>query len=118
MLLTSATREEFELLYPQEQLPGSGRAPPADRETLWQMVQQDKARAMCRLGESFFRHGISSIVLSDLQPRADGCEAVVSIMVPLDEIPKADRERLRREVRTQQRNLRASWAHPPQANVG
>jgi len=116
MLLTSATREEFELLYPQEQLPGSGPGTPADRETLWQMVQQDKARGYV-IGESFFRHGISSIVYPIFN-REQRVEAVISIMVPSDEIPKADRERLRMEVRDAAVKISGFLGAPPQANVG
>ncbi|AVJ19113.1 IclR family transcriptional regulator [Serratia rhizosphaerae] len=116
MLLTRTTREEFERLYPQQSLPGSGPGTPADRETLWQMVQQDKARGYV-IGESFFRHGISSIVYPifnrDLQ-----VEAVVSIMVPFDQIPAEDRERLRMEVRDAAGKISDFLGAPPRADVG
>lgn len=97
MLLTSSTREEFEQIYPHNQLPNNSPGSPEDREALWAMVQQDKARGYV-IGESFYRRGISSIVYP-IYNREGKVEAVVSIMVPLDEIPKADRERLRLEVR-------------------
>ena len=116
MLLTSATRSEFEQLYPDAQLPGNAPGTPADRETLWQMVQQDKARGYV-IGESFFRHGISSIVYPIFN-REQRVEAVVSIMVPSDEIPKADRERLRK-CATRRRKFPASSARrrrPTSAN--
>ncbi len=116
MLLTSATRSEFEQLYPDAQLPGNAPGTPADRETLWQMVQQDKARGYV-IGESFFRHGISSIVYPIFN-REQRVEAVVSIMVPSDEIPKADRERLRMEVRDAAEKISGFLGAPPQANVG
>lgn len=97
MLLTSLTRVEFEQLYPEAQLADRAPGSPGDREALWEMVQQDKIRGYV-IGESFFRLGISSIVYP-IYNREMQVEAVVSIMVPLEEIPKEDRERLRNEVR-------------------
>ena len=67
-----------------------------DREALWQMVQQDKARGYV-IGESFFRHGISSIVYP-VYDRSGRVAGVVSILVPSDEIPQSDRERLQNDV--------------------
>ena len=61
------------------------------------MVQQDKTRGYV-IGESFFRHGISSIVYPVFD-RSHRVAAVVSILVPSEEIPQADRERLQNEVR-------------------
>ena len=61
MLLTDISRADFEQLFPHERLPGNTPGQLHDREALWQMVQQDKARGYV-IGESFFRHGISSIV--------------------------------------------------------
>ncbi|RAU75382.1 IclR family transcriptional regulator, partial [Klebsiella pneumoniae] len=61
MLLTDVSRSEFEQLFPNERLPGNTPGQLYDREALWQMVQQDKARGYV-IGESFYRHGISSIV--------------------------------------------------------
>ena len=63
---------------------------------LWQMVQQDKARGYV-IGESFYRHGISSIVYPVFN-RSGRVAAVVSILVPSDEIPQSDRERLQNDV--------------------
>lgn len=97
VLLTSISREEFERLYPDPLLPDCSPGSPGDREALWDMVQQDKARGYV-IGESFFRIGISSIVYP-IYNREMQVEAVVSIMVPAVEIPKEDRERLRIEVR-------------------
>ena len=116
MLLTSTSREEFERLFPHEALPDAAPGTPANREALWQMVQQDKARGYV-IGESFFRHGISSIVYPIFN-REQRVEAVVSIMVPSDEIPKADRERLRMEVRDAAVKISGLLGAPPQANVG
>ena len=89
MLLTDVSRADFEQLFPHGQL--------HDREALWQMVQQDKARGYV-IGESFFRHGISSIVYP-VYDRSGRVAAVVSILVPSEEIPQTDRERLQNEVR-------------------
>ena len=44
MLLTDVSRSEFEQLFPNERLPGNTPGQLYDREALWQMVQQDKAR--------------------------------------------------------------------------
>ncbi|OMO39147.1 IclR family transcriptional regulator, partial [Stenotrophomonas sp. MB339] len=78
-------------------LPGNGPSQLYDREALWQMVQQDKARGYV-IGESFYRHGISSIVYPVFN-RSGRVAAVVSILVPSDEIPQSDRERVQHEVR-------------------
>ena len=67
-----------------------------EREALWQMVQQDKARGYV-IGESFYRHGISSIVYP-VYDRSGKVAAVVSILVPSEEIPQSCRERLQNEV--------------------
>ncbi len=97
VLLASSTREEFELLYPSKQLPDNAVGSPRNRDALWEMIQQDRARGYV-IGESFYRRGISSIVYP-IHNREGKVEAVVSIMVPLDEIPQSDRERLRLQVR-------------------
>lgn len=96
MLLTDVSRSEFEQLFPDERLPGNAPGQLYDREALWQMVQQDKARGYV-IGESFYRHGISSIVYPVFN-RSGRVAAVVSILVPSDEIPQSDRERLQNEV--------------------
>lgn len=90
-------RADFEQLFPHERLPGNTPGQLHDREALWQMVQQDKARGYV-IGESFFRHGISSIVYP-VYDRSGRVAAVVSILVPSEEIPLSDRERLQNEVR-------------------
>ncbi|MBX4303521.1 IclR family transcriptional regulator, partial [Mycobacterium tuberculosis] len=89
MLLTDVSRSEFEQLFPNERLPGNTPGQLYDREALWQMVQQDKARGYV-IGESFYRHGISSIVYPVFD-RSGRVAAVVSILVPSDEIPQSDR---------------------------
>ncbi|WP_180863906.1 IclR family transcriptional regulator [Klebsiella pneumoniae] len=96
MLLTDVSRSEFEQLFPDERLPGNAPGQLYDREALWQMVQQDKARGYV-IGESFYRHGISSIVYPVFN-RSGRVAAVVSILVPSDEIPQSDRERLQNDV--------------------
>lgn len=97
MLLTDVTRAEFEQLFPHERLSNTPDQQ-YDRETLWQMVQQDRARGYV-IGESFFRHGISSIVYPVFN-RSGRVAAVVSILVPSGEVPQSDRERLQNEVRS------------------
>ena len=97
MLLTDISRADFEQLFPHERLPGNTPGQIHDREALWQMVQQDKARGYV-IGESFFRHGISSIVYP-VYDRSGRVAAVVSILVPSEEIPQTDRERLQNDVR-------------------
>lgn len=96
MLLTDIRRDEFELLYPHPQLPGEHGGDSLDRDTLWNMVQQDKGRGYV-IGESFYRHGISSIVYP-IFDRSARVAAVISIMIPTEEIPQTDRDRLQREV--------------------
>lgn len=97
MLLTSSTREEFEQLYPNDELPDNSPGSPSSREQLWEMIQQDKARGYV-IGESYFRYGISSIVYPVFN-HEKRVQAVVSIMVPSHEIPKSDRQRLQGVVR-------------------
>lgn len=97
MLLTDISRADFDQLFPDPQLPGNLPGQLHDREALWQMVQQDKARGYV-VGESFFRDGISSIVYPVFDRRGR-VAAVVSIMVPAQEIPGTDRRRLQNEVR-------------------
>lgn len=96
MLLTDLSRADFEQLFPNERLPGNTPGQLQEREALWQMVQQDKARGYV-IGESFFRHGISSIVYP-VYDRSGKVAAVVSILVPSEEIPQSCRERLQNEV--------------------
>lgn len=97
MLLTDVSRPEFELLFPSPLLPGNAPGQPRDREALWQMVQQDKQRGYV-IGESFYRPGISSIVYP-IYARGGRVAAVISILVPSEEIPEASRDRLKNEVR-------------------
>lgn len=96
MLLTDLDRRAFEQIYPDTQLPAGERGVMQDREVLWEMVQQDKKRGYV-IGESFFRGGISSIVYP-IFGRSGRVSAVVSIMVPMGEIPLADRARLQHMV--------------------
>ncbi|MDI5987502.1 IclR family transcriptional regulator [Halomonas sp. M4R5S39] len=96
MLLTGLSREEFEALYPDDELPDGQPGAPASREALWELVQEDRRRGYV-IGESFFQFGISSIVYP-LYNNDGEIEAVVSIMVPMHEIPAEERERLRGQV--------------------
>ncbi len=84
--MTRCFRSEFEQLFPDERLPGNAPGQLYDREAV-AMVQQDKARGYV-IGESFYRHGISSIVYPVFN-RSGRVAAVVSILVPSDEIRKA-----------------------------
>ncbi|ABE57498.1 MULTISPECIES: IclR family transcriptional regulator [Chromohalobacter] len=93
VLLTGMSREAFERLYPDPELPDTRPGAPADREALWQLVQDDRARGYV-VGESFFQLGISSIVYPLFTQEGDVAGAI-SIMVPVHEIPAEDRERLR-----------------------
>ncbi|GEK46409.1 IclR family transcriptional regulator [Bisbaumannia pacifica] len=96
MLLTGLSRAEFEALYPDDELPDAKPGSPDSREALWELVQADRRRGYV-VAESYFQFGISSIVYPIYN--ADGeIEAVVSIMVPVHEIPAEERERLRGHV--------------------
>ncbi|MGK0601535.1 IclR family transcriptional regulator [Yokenella regensburgei] len=97
VLLTDLSRAEYEKLFPDARLPGNVPGQLYDREALWEMVQQDKVRGYV-IGESFFRQGISSIVWP-IYDRGGRVAAVVSIMVPAEEVPSTDKRRLLNEVR-------------------
>ncbi|WP_435927799.1 IclR family transcriptional regulator [Dryocola sp. BD613] len=114
MLLTGVSPGEFEQLFPNPVLPGNVPGQLHDREALWQMVQQDKARGYV-IGESFYRHGISSIVYP-IFDRTGRVAAVVSILVPYEEIPKSDRERLQNEVRLAADKISGFLGHLAQAS--
>lgn len=114
MLLTDVSRAEFEALFPDERLPGNTPGQPREREALWQMVQADRARGFV-VGESFFRPGISSIVYP-IYDRDGRVAAVISIMVPSDEVPKSDRERLQNEVRLAADKISGFLGHLSQAS--
>ncbi len=114
MLLTGLSLSEFEQLFPNPVLPGNVPGQLHDREALWQMVQQDKARGYV-IGESFYRHGISSIVYP-IFDRTGRVAAVVSIMVPYEEIPKSDRDRLQNEVRLAADKISGFLGHLAQAS--
>ncbi|MAY71424.1 MAG: IclR family transcriptional regulator [Halomonas sp.] len=96
MLLTGVDRQDFEALYPEQQLPDSDPGSPIYRDALWEMVQEDRTRGYV-IGESFFQFGISSIVYPLFNHDGE-VQGVVSIMVPMHEIPESDREPLRLEV--------------------
>lgn len=96
MLLTDVSRSEFEQLFPDERLSRAMRRASCTTAKRCGMVQQDKARGYV-IGESFYRHGISSIVYPVFN-RSGRVAAVVSILVPSDEIPQSDRERLQNDV--------------------
>lgn len=105
MLLTGVTREQFEKLYPASALPDANPGAPKDREALWTLVQEDRERGYV-IAESFFQFGISSIVYP-LYNHDQEVEGVVSIMVPVHEIPPADRDRLRGYVEDTARSISA-----------
>jgi DNA-binding IclR family transcriptional regulator len=114
MLLTDVSRAEFEQIFPSEQLPGNTLGQPHDREALWQMVQQDKARGYV-IGESYFREGISSIVYP-IFDRSGRIAAVVSILVPSEQVPRTDRDRLQNEVRMAADKISGFLGHLSQAS--
>lgn len=96
MLLTGLDRLAFDELYPGDVLPDNSPGSPGTPEALWQLVQEDRQRGYV-IGESYFQLGISSIVYP-LFNHDNEVEAVVSIMVPVHEIPPEDREPLRAHV--------------------
>ncbi|EIU7555424.1 IclR family transcriptional regulator [Providencia rettgeri] len=92
MLLSGLNRTEFDALYPHDELPDNA----GSKHEFWQMIQADKLRGYV-IGESFYRRGISSIVYP-VYNQANGVEAVISIMVPMNSIPAQERQRLQNEV--------------------
>lgn len=92
MLLSGLTRAEFDALYPDDELPDNA----GSKQEFWQMIQADKLRGYV-IGESFYRRGISSIVYP-VYNQANGVEAVISIMVPMNSIPAQECRRLQNEV--------------------
>ncbi len=92
MLLSGLNRAEFDALYPHDELPDNA----GSKHEFWQMIQADKLRGYV-IGESFYRRGISSIVYP-VYNQANGVEAVISIMVPMNSIPAQERQRLQNEV--------------------
>lgn len=113
VLLTDLSRSDFEQLYPEPLIEGAAQVPSQDRETLWEMVQQDNQRGYV-IGESFFRPGISSIVYPIFGPRSR-VAAVVSIMVPMHEIPAADRRHLQQLVADAAMKISGLLGHHAQA---
>ncbi len=82
MLIAYLSRNEFETLYPEHQIQ-EGNYPQRDREDLWTLLQQDKAKGFV-ISESFFEQGISSIVY----PVGDmpHIKAVVTLTIPADRV--------------------------------
>ncbi|QUG74434.1 helix-turn-helix domain-containing protein [Erwinia sp. E602] len=113
MLLTGVSRDDFEQLFPRPMLPGNAHGDVQDREGLWQMVQDDRARGYV-IGESFFRRGISSIVYPVFN-RVGSVVAVISIMVPVDEIPAGNRPRLQQLVAEAAAKISGLLGHHPPA---
>ncbi|EDU59005.1 IclR helix-turn-helix domain protein [Providencia stuartii ATCC 25827] len=92
MLLSGLSREEFDTLYPDDELPDDA----GSKQAFWTMIQADRLRGYV-IGESFYRRGISSIVYP-VYNRDHGVEAAISIMVPMDSILAQERQRLQNEV--------------------
>lgn len=103
VLLSDLSRADFDRVYPSEELPDTKPGAPDSREALWELVQQDKARGYV-IGESFFQFGISSVVYPVFNNRGS-VEGVVSILVPVHEIPAHEREGFRENVRAAARNI-------------
>lgn len=93
VLLSDLSRQAFDALYPNEHLPDNSPGSPGTREALWNLIQEDRERGYV-ISDSFFQLGISSIAYPVFNHEND-IEAVVSIMVPVHEIPVEDRDRLR-----------------------
>ncbi|SUC46547.1 DNA-binding transcriptional regulator KdgR [Providencia stuartii] len=64
MLLSGLSREEFDTLYPDDELPDDA----GSKQAFWTMIQADRLRGYV-IGESFYRRGISFHCLPCLQPR-------------------------------------------------
>lgn len=96
MLLTDLSWEDFETLYPTDELLDKNPGTPASRDVLWQLVQEDRRRGYV-IANSYFHFGISSIVYP-LYNHDETMEGVVSIMVPLHEVPPDAHDRLQGHV--------------------
>lgn len=92
LLLSSLSRDKFDELYPEDDLPDDA----GNKQDLYAMIQADKLRGYV-VGESFYRRGISSIVYPIFNHSGE-VEAVISIMVPMNVIPRLERQRLQNEV--------------------
>ncbi len=96
MLLTDLSLEEFETLYPTDELLDKKPGTPASRDVLWQLVQEDHRRGYV-IADSYFHFGIYSIVYP-LYNHEGAIEGVVSIMVPVYDVPPEARDRLQGHV--------------------
>lgn len=96
MLLTALSYEDFEALYPSGELLDNKPGTPASSDALWALVQQDRRRGYV-IADSYFHFGISSIVYPLFNQEGD-MEGVVSIMVPVHEIPPDSLGRLQMQV--------------------
>ncbi|MCL7930756.1 IclR family transcriptional regulator [Halomonas llamarensis] len=109
MLLTDLSREEFETLYPAGELLDKEPGTPANREILWELVQEDRCRGYV-IADSYFHFGISSIVYP-LYNYDGAMEGVVSIMVPVHEVPPAAHNRLQCHVAEAAASISAMLGH-------
>jgi len=93
MLLADLSREEFETLYPPDYLLDKEPGAPANRDVLWDLVQEDRQRGYV-IADSYYHFGISSVVYP-LYNHDGSMEGVISIMVPVHEVPAEKRDQLR-----------------------
>lgn len=96
MLLADLPRKEFETLYPSTHLLDKGPGSPASRDDLWNLVQEDRQRGYV-IADSYYHFGISSVVYP-LYNYDGSMEGVISIMVPVHEVPPEKRDRLKDQV--------------------
>lgn len=96
MLLAELSYEAFEALYPSGELLDNKPGTPANRDALWALVQEDRQRGYV-IADSYYHFGISSIVYP-LYNQDGAMEGVVSIMVPVHEVPPEQRDQLQDQV--------------------
>jgi len=109
MLLTELSYEEFEVLYPAGELLDNKPGTPANRDDLWELVKQDRCRGYV-IADSYFHSGISSIVYP-LYNHDGSMEGVVSIMVPVYEVPSEAHSRLQALVAEAAENISSMLGH-------
>ncbi|MDP3535156.1 IclR family transcriptional regulator [Halomonas sp. M1] len=109
MLLAELSYEEFETLYPSGELLDNKPGTPANRDALWELVQEDRRRGYV-IADSYFHFGISSIVYP-LYNQDGAMEGVVSIMVPVHEIPEDAHGQLQERVAEAAANISSMLGH-------